>query len=49
MCARCSHMCPRWLIETPASAAEACLDARWQQVVDALTVAGRSQLAPYSV
>ena len=49
VCARRSHMCPRWLIETRVSAAEAGLEAQWQQVVDALTVAGRSQLAPYSV
>ena len=44
-----SHMCPTWLIETRATATEAGLEAQWQQVVDALAVAGRSQLAPYSV
>ena len=44
-----SYMCPSWLIETRATAAEAGLGVEWQQVVDALAVAGREQLAPYSV
>lgn len=44
-----SYMCPSWLIETRATAAEAGLGVESQQVVDALAVAGRSQLAPYSV
>ena len=44
-----SHMCATWLIETRATATEAGLEAQWQQVVDALAVAGRAQLAPYSV
>ncbi len=43
------HMCATWLIETRAAAVEAGLKAQWQRVVDALAVAGRAQLAPYSV
>ena len=37
-----------WLIEIRAAAADAGLSAEWQQVVDALVVAGVRTLAPYS-
>ena len=37
-----------WLIETRSIAVDTGLLSRWQEVVDALVVAGASQLAPYS-
>ena len=37
-----------WLIEIRAAAVDAGLSASWQQVVDALVVAGDARLAPYS-
>ena len=43
-----TFMLPTWLIEMRSAAADADLLARWQQVVDALVVAGVTQLAPYS-
>jgi len=41
-------MLPDWLIEVRPAAADGGLMAQWQQVVDALVVAGVRQLAPYS-
>ena len=43
-----SFLLPTWLIETRSAAADAGLLAEWQQVVDALVVAGVRRLAPYS-
>ena len=41
-------MLPDWLIEVRPAAVDVGLLTRWQQVVDALVVAGVRQLAPYS-
>lgn len=43
-----SFLLSSWLIETRETASNQKLDAEWQQVVDALVVAGASELAPYS-
>ena len=43
-----TYMLPTWLIEMHAAAVDAGLLASWQEVVDALVVAGVTQLAPYS-
>ena len=37
-----------WLVESRPVAEDAGLSASWQEVVDALVVAGVKQLAPYS-
>lgn len=37
-----------WLIDTRSAAVDAGLSARWQEVVDALVVAGNTRLARYS-
>ena len=37
-----------WLVETRSAALDARLLANWQEVVDALVVAGVTRLAPYS-
>ena len=37
-----------WLIEIRPAAVDAGLLAKWQEVVDAMVVAGDSRLAPYS-
>ena len=39
---------PNWLVETRAAAVDAGLLDRWQEVVDALVVAGVTLLAHYS-
>ena len=46
--ARRISMLPDWLIEVRPAAVDTGLMAEWQQVVDALVVAGVRQLAPYS-
>lgn len=46
--ARRISMLPDWLIEVRPAAVDVGLSAQWQQVVDALVVAGVRQLAPYS-
>ncbi len=46
--ARGPCMLATWLIETRSAAVEARLLAKWQEVVDAMVVAGDSRLAPYS-
>ena len=46
--ARHPSMLSTWLIEIRSAAADAGLEAEWQQVVDALVVAGVRRLAPYS-
>lgn len=46
--ARESWMLSDWLIEMRPGAADVGLEAEWQQVVDALVVAGVHRLAPYS-
>jgi hypothetical protein len=38
----------QWLIEIRTAAQVAGLSSNWQQIVDALVVAGDSRLAPYS-
>ena len=43
-----THMLPTWLIETRSAAVHTGLGAKWQEVVDALVVAGVTRLAPYS-
>ena len=43
-----SYMVTSWLIEIRSTAADTDLLASWQEVVDALVVAGVRQLAPYS-
>ena len=43
-----SYMLPGWLIEMRSVADDAGIAALWQQVVDALVVAGVRRLAPYS-
>ena len=43
-----TYMLPTWLIEMHSAAVDAGLLASWQEVVDALVVAGVTQLAPYS-
>ena len=43
-----TYMLPTWLIEMRSAAVNAGLLASWQEVVDALVVAGVTQLAPYS-
>ena len=43
-----TYRLPNWLVETRASAADAGLLDRWQQLVDALVVAGVTLLARYS-
>ena len=43
-----SFMIATWLIENRAAAADASLLPRWQEIVDALVVAGDSRLATYS-
>ena len=43
-----SLMLSGWLIEVRSTAADVGLEAIWQQVVDALVVAGVQRLAPYS-
>ena len=43
-----TYMLPSWLIEMRSFAVDAGLMASWQEVVDALVVAGVTQLAPYS-
>ena len=40
---------PTWLVEIRSAAIDAGLLASWQEVVDALVVAGVTRLAPYSV
>ena len=47
--ARRISMVSDWLIEVRPAAVEVGLLAQWQQVVDALVVAGVRQLAPYSL
>ncbi len=47
--ARRSYFVTEWLIEVRCAAEETGLLADWQQVVDALVVAGVTKLAPYSV
>ncbi len=44
---RCYGVAP-WLIEIRTAAETAGLSSEWQQIVDALVVAGDSRLAPYS-
>ena len=46
--ARGTYMLAPWLKETRSAAVEAGLLAKWQEVVDAMVVAGDSRLAPYS-
>ncbi len=46
--ARGTWFLPDWLIEMRSVAVDAGLLAKWQEVVDALVVAGVSKLAPYS-
>ena len=46
--ARGAYSLATWLIETRSVAVDAGLLPRWQEVVDALVVAGESRLAPYS-
>lgn len=46
--ARRTYLLPNWLIETHAVAEAIELASTWQQIVDALVVAGDSRLAPYS-
>ena len=46
--ARESWMLADWLIEMRPAAVDVGLEANWQQVVDALVVAGDHRLAPYS-
>ncbi|GAB3805619.1 hypothetical protein GCM10028798_27790 [Humibacter antri] len=46
--ARRSYLLSTWLIEVRPAVTDAALLATWQRVVDALVVAGDSQLAPYS-
>ena len=41
-------MLPDWLIEVRPAAVDVGLSTQWQQVADALVVAGVTQLAPYS-
>ena len=43
-----SFMISAWLIEQHSAAVNANLESDWQEVVDALVVAGVTQLAPYS-
>ena len=43
-----TYMLTTWLIEMRSTAVDVGLLASWQEVVDALVVAGDSQLAPYS-
>ena len=43
-----TYMLATWLIETRSAAVEAGSLAEWQEVVDAMVVAGDSRLAPYS-
>jgi hypothetical protein len=47
LASRCYGVAP-WLIEVRTTAKAAGLSSEWQQVVDALVVAGDSRLAPYS-
>ncbi len=44
-----SFVLPDWLIDRHTAAVEAGLSESWQEVVDALVVAGVTRLAPYSV
>ena len=44
-----SFVLPHWLIDKRTAALEAGLSANWQEVVDALVVAGVTRLAAYSV
>ena len=46
--ARGAYMLTPWLKDTRSAAVEAGLLAKWQEVVDAMVVAGDSRLAPYS-
>lgn len=46
--AKGSYRLTKWLIETRSAAASAGLSGRWQQLVDALVVAGVTRLARYS-
>ena len=46
--ARGTYSLATWLIETRSAAVEARLLATWQEVVDAMVVAGDTRLAPYS-
>ena len=39
---------PNWLVQTQAAAVDAGLSGVWQEIVDALVVAGVTPLAPYS-
>ena len=43
-----TFLLPDWLIETRSAAVDVGLSASWQEVVDALVVAGVTRLAPYS-
>ena len=43
-----TFMLATWLIETRSAAVEARLLTKWQEIVDAMVVAGDSRLAPYS-
>ena len=43
-----TYMLATWLIETRSAVVEARLLAKWQEIVDAMVVAGDSRLAPYS-
>ena len=43
-----TFLLPGWLIETRSAAVDIGLSAKWQEVVDALVVAGVTRLAPYS-
>ena len=43
-----TYMLATWLIEMRSAAVDAGLLASWQEIVDALVVAGVTQLAPYS-
>ena len=43
-----AYMLPTWLIETRSAAVNVGLLASWQEVIDALVVAGVTRLAPYS-
>ena len=46
--ARVTYMLPTWLIEMRSAPLNANLLASWQEIVDALVVAGVTRLAPYS-
>ena len=43
-----TYMLPTWLIEMRSAAVDVGLLASWQEIVDALVVAGVTRLAPYS-